>query len=174
MKIELGAGGIPKRWKKGDYIRQDIRPLPGVTLVCDACKLPDNIKGKLTEIYGYHIIEHIYYRKAQAAVNHWVDWLVPGGVIHMIAPDFLSLAQWLATAPNDDYINDRVQYMSKGGGMTPEGDVIIPQLHVAMTTLNTLTRLFKKAGLTIFEARRMNDRQPRGEHCPMISVKGRK
>ena len=166
MKIELGAGPDPKRWRKGNYLRSDVRKLPGIDIVCDASNLPANLKGKLTEIYGYHIMEHIPWRKVQATVNHWAAWLAPKGRVWMICPDFLSLAQWLVHNPDDDYINDRVQYMSQGGQDYPENT------HVCMTTLNTATRWFKTAGLTIIEAKRMNNRKPFGEHCPMISVIG--
>ena len=166
MKIELGAGPDPVRWRKGDYLRSDVRALPGIDIVCDACALPEKLKGKLTEIHGYHIIEHIPWRKVEAAVKHWADWLAPGGKVWMISPDFLSLAQWLVHNPDDDYINDRVQYMSQGG------QDYLENTHVCMTTINTTTRWFKAAGLRIVEAKRMNNRKPFGEHCPMISVIG--
>lgn len=168
MKLELGCGPDPKRWKPGGYKRSDMRALPGIDYVCDARKLPADLRGKLTEIYGYHIMEHIPWREVPQAVKHWADWLAPGGVVHMISPDFLSLAQWLVHNPNDDYINDRVQYMSQGGQDYPENT------HVCMTTLNTTTRWFRDAGLTIITAKRHNNRKPFGTHCPMITVIGRK
>ena len=168
MQLELGAGPDPKRWRSGNYKRSDIRKLPGIDYVCSAQKLPDELKGKLTEIYGYHIMEHIPWREVQAAVKHWADWLAPGGRVHMICPDFLSLAQWLVHNPDNDYIVDRVQYMSQGGQDYPENT------HQCMTTLNNVTRWFKKAGLVIETAKRHNNRKPIGEHCPMITVIGRK
>lgn len=168
MKLELGCGPDPERWVKGDYKRSDMRQLPGIDVVCSAQKLPDHLKGKLTEIYGYHIMEHIPWREVAAAVKHWADWLKPGGLVKMISPDFLSLAQWLVHHPDDDYIVDRVQYMSQGGQDYPENT------HLCMTTTNNVSRWFTAAGLTIIEAKRMNNRKPVGEHCPMISVIGRK
>lgn len=168
MKLELGCGPNPDRWVKGDYLHSDMRPLPGLDYVCDARALPPELKGKLTEIYGYHIMEHIPWREVEAAVKHWADWLAPGGKLHMISPDFLSLAQWLVHNPEDDYINDRVQYMSQGGQDYPENT------HVCMTTQNTVRRWYQAAGLVRVEVRRHNNRKPFGEHCPMITGTGYK
>ncbi len=166
MKLELGAGPDPKRWRPGDYKRSDMRQLPGIDYVCTAQKLPPELKGKLTEIMGYHIMEHIPWREVEAAVKHWVAWLKPGGTIHMICPDFLSLAQWLVHNPDDDYINDRVQYMSQGGQDYPENT------HLCMPTENLMQRWFKAAGLVLVTVKRHNNRKPFGEHCPMITAIG--
>lgn len=57
MKIELGCGPNPSRWQKGNYLRSDVRELPGIDYVCAADNLPEELKGKLTEIRGYHILE---------------------------------------------------------------------------------------------------------------------
>ena len=168
MRLELGCGPDKERWAKGDYKRSDVRQLPGIDVVCSAQALPDHLKGKLTEIYGYHIMEHIPWREVKAAVAHWFAWLRPGGIVKMICPDFLSLAQWLVHHPDDDYINDRVQYMSQGGQDYPENT------HVCMTTLHNAKRWFEAAGFQIQMAKRHNNRKPFGEHCPMITIVGRK
>ncbi len=168
MRLELGCGPNPKRWAKGDYKRSDMRQLPGIDYVCPAQSLPPELKCLLSEIYGYHIMEHIPWREVEAAVKHWHDWLAPGGLIHMITPDFLSLAQWLVHNPEDDYINDRVQYMSQGGQDYPENT------HVSAPTQNLTRRWFQAAGLIRVTSQRMNNRKPAGEHCPMLDVKGYK
>lgn len=175
MKLELGAGSRPTP----GYRHQDVRELPGIDIVCDVRQLPPELRGKLTEIYGYHVLEHIPWREVQQAVNHWVEWLAPGGTLRHIAPDFLSLAQWLAAKPNDDYINDRVQYMSQGSQTygeqsDPPGSFEPTNVHMCMTTVNTVSRWYRQAGLAIVRAQRMNNRQPWGEHCPMIEVVGQK
>lgn len=164
MKLELGSGLRPTP----GYTHSDMRKLDGIDIVCDARDLPANLKGKLTEIYGYHIMEHIPWREVEKAVKHWADWLAPKGILKMICPDFLSLAQWLAYNPDDDYIVDRVQYMSQGGQDYPENT------HLCMTTTNNMSRWFKAAGLTILEAKRHNNKKPLGEHCPMITIIGQK
>lgn len=164
MKLELGSGTRPTP----GYVHQDVRKLPGIDIVCDAQQLPRDIKGKPTEIYVYHMLEHIPWRVAPRAIKHWAEWLAPGGRLKIVSPDFQTLAEWLVANPTDDYIVDRVQYMSQGGQDYPENT------HVCMTTAHNVSRWFREAGLQVAQSRRHNNRKPIGEHCPMITVIGHK
>lgn len=164
MRLELGAG---KRPQPG-YTHQDLRPLDDIEIVCDARALPEDIKGQPTEIFAYHLLEHIPWREAAGTVRHWAEWLAPGGVLKVVGPDPVALAQWLLEEPHNDYVNDRVQYMMFGSQDYPENS------HYCLTTLNLVERWFKAAELEIIETCRLNNRRPRGEHCPMISVLGQK
>lgn len=172
MKLELGAGTRPTP----GYTHQDIRELPHVEVVCDACHLPPDLKGKLDEIYGYHIIEHIPWRHLQAAINHWAAYLKPGGLLRMVAPDFQTLAEWLVEDPENNYIVERVGYMMMGSQTYPEsiGAFEPTNAHHAMITARRMRTMFSKAGLVNIKVDRHNNRQPRGKHCPMVTATGRK
>jgi predicted SAM-dependent methyltransferase len=174
MKLELGAGARPTP----GYTHQDVRQLPGIDIVCDARQLPEGIKGKLEEIYAYHMLEHIPWREVERAVQHWADWLAPGGLLRTISPDFLSLAQWLVKYPDNDYIVDRVQYMMFGSQTYPDsaGAFESTNVHTCLTVQNSVRRWMTKAGLSVVENRRHNNRPEEqwGQHCPMLTVVGRK
>lgn len=165
LTMELGAGGRPRP----EYnLHQDIRALPGIDVVCDVRALPPEYRGKLKCIFGYHVMEHVPWREIQKTVDHWVDWLAPGGVLHMIVPDFQRFAEWLVAYPNDENLHQRVLYMSQGGQDYPENT------HLCGPTPCLMRKWFLAAHLKLEHLNRVNNKKPVGEHCPMLDVKGRK
>jgi len=87
-KLEIGVGLNPQ--KDNSWIHQDIRPLVGIDLVCDAKELPleDN---SLTEIFASHVIEHFGWRNVKSVLIEWLRTLISGGKLEIITPDFYRL-----------------------------------------------------------------------------------
>jgi len=87
-KLEIGAGTNPQ--KDGDWIKQDVRKVKGIDLVCNAKKLPfkDN---SLTEIFSFHVIEHFGWREVEDVLKEWVRVLASNGILEMLTPDFYML-----------------------------------------------------------------------------------
>lgn len=91
MKLNLGGneefdGGLGSP-RLENFINVDIRSLPRVALVADIRNglLPE-WKGQAEEIRASHVIEHMIFPEALAAVEYWTDFLRIGGLmpIHTI------------------------------------------------------------------------------------------
>lgn len=93
-KLEIGAGNNP--FYDESWIRQDIRKLPGIDLVCDAKHLPfsDNF---LDEVFASHVIEHFSWREVKKVLTEWLRVLVINGRLEIITPDFYRLWENLVT-----------------------------------------------------------------------------
>lgn len=83
-KLNLGCGTDIKE----GFTNIDIRPLPGVNLVCDISNLDDLFQDStIDEIHAYDVLEHFSFRITSRVLQNWIKKLKPGGQIIVRVPD---------------------------------------------------------------------------------------
>lgn len=91
LKLYVGSGTDSRQ----GYINCDIRPLPGVDLVCPAWDIPLYAR-ELTAIYSRHTLEHLTDQELRLTLDRWFDALATGGVVEIIVPNIrFHIRQWL-------------------------------------------------------------------------------
>jgi len=89
-RIDVGAGEVTR----DGYLRCDLRPLPGVALVCPAWRVSAHCRG-LAEIYSRHMLEHLTWDEANRTLADWHRALAVGGTVHIVVPDLRAhIEQW--------------------------------------------------------------------------------
>ncbi len=90
MNIQVGAGGVLIEGFKN----VDIRDVPGVDIVADACEL-DTIKtGEVEILFGHAVFEHFFLGHQLAALREWKRVIARDGLLIMLAiPDFEAIAR---------------------------------------------------------------------------------
>lgn len=83
MKLNLGCG---EDVREGFY-NVDIRPLPGVDLVANACKLPTIASNSVDFIVAQHLLEYIPRARMVEALYEWRRLLKSGGVLEVRVVD---------------------------------------------------------------------------------------
>lgn len=116
-KLEVGSGpnGI------SGYLHLDVRPLPGVDVVCDFSKevLPFG-DDRFEEILSNHSIEHISFRKIPFVIKEWFRVLKPGGKVFLRTPDLEFICKtYLAGQTTPEHPNDENFITDAFGEVTP-------------------------------------------------------
>jgi predicted SAM-dependent methyltransferase len=97
MKLDIGCGGEPRH----GYTGVDIRPLPGVGIVCAAWDIERVVGAATVEaIYSRHMLEHLTYAQGRRALFAWAAVLVPGGLLEVIVPDLAYHCRQFLTEPH--------------------------------------------------------------------------
>lgn len=81
-RLHLGCGN---RRMEG-YVNADIFKGDAVDEVFSMGDIP-YADGTISEIYNEHVLEHLPFEKAEAAIREWCRVLKPGGVVNLYMPD---------------------------------------------------------------------------------------
>jgi len=163
LKLEIGAGDKPQE----GYVHHDIRPLPGIDVVCDAADFPAEHHGRYEEVYASNVLEHFSRFDIQGVLNEWVKLLKPGGVIKIIAPDVREIARQLISGHIDikwfNYLmfgsNDYEHNVHKYG---------FDAVHLEEMLVAAGCEVVKTVPSRTWENRRLD------KYCPMVTVWARK
>lgn len=102
MKIDIGCG----KKKREGYIGCDVRPIPGVDVVCLSTQLPFE-NGSIDEVYSRHIVEHFSFREFLNVLVEWNRVLKMGGEIYIICPNLLWHAQQILNGSHESVYDKR-------------------------------------------------------------------
>jgi len=108
LKLNLGCG---EDIREG-YDNIDIRELPGC-IRANVCDLPYG-ENSVDEILASDVYEHISHRKALDLLKHWYSILKPGGVLVLRAPCLDTILMYLATAKNEEQIEEGIRMIFGG------------------------------------------------------------
>ena len=99
VKLHLGCGDI----HLPGYTNVDIRPLPGVDLVCDcrALGVPDE---SVDLIYSCALIEEFGRFEWVDVLRHWFAKLRPGGLLRLSTSDFEAVCEWYCQTRSMDHL----------------------------------------------------------------------
>lgn len=113
MKLIISAGD---RQIKG-FVHHDVRPLPGIDIVCGLFDLPKHIQPEsCEEIHFTHALEHFPTKETNKVLNLVKSFLRPGGKLYLEVPNFA----WHAQLIQDGRDRDAVYYAF--GGQLDEYD----------------------------------------------------
>jgi len=85
-RLDVGCGS---RVRAG-YIGVDVRPLPGVAIVCDAWEIDGDVAlHTVQEVYSRHFFEHLTFAQGQRTLAAFHRILRAGGTLRIIVPDLL-------------------------------------------------------------------------------------
>jgi 2-polyprenyl-3-methyl-5-hydroxy-6-metoxy-1,4-benzoquinol methylase len=102
-KLYVGCGDDRRR----GYLGCDIRPQRTVALVCRAWKVSRHCSG-LAKIYSRHMLEHLTFDEANAALEDWFEALAIGGRVHLVVPNVdFHIEQWLRAQWSEATWQDR-------------------------------------------------------------------
>ncbi len=102
MKVDVGCGENPRK----GYTSCDLRPLPGVEIVCKAWELSSKAKD-IQAIYSRHMVEHLTRDEFTKTLQDWLLALEPGGELHIICPNLdFHLEQLRSVKWNDEVWHD--------------------------------------------------------------------
>jgi predicted SAM-dependent methyltransferase len=135
VKLNLGCG----TYQPEGFIHVDLRPLPGVDVVCDVSDPAAMKQFRGAEyILASDVIEHLPREIANATLALWVDLLGSDGTLEVWCPDFRH-----AIAIHPDA---RCELLLYGGQDYPEN------FHRCGFTLATMQQKFTDLGLTVTQA----------------------
>jgi radical SAM superfamily enzyme YgiQ (UPF0313 family)/2-polyprenyl-3-methyl-5-hydroxy-6-metoxy-1,4-benzoquinol methylase len=90
IRLYIGSGTDQRE----GFLNCDIRPMPGVEVVCDAWEISKHCFA-LEEIYSRHMLEHLTLAEVECALTDWFEALAEGGKLHIIVPNLdYHLSQW--------------------------------------------------------------------------------
>ena len=162
-RLEIGAGTI----RKEGFMHHDIRELPGIDVVCDARKFPQELKGTFHEVHASNIIEHFNRFEVFKVLKEWYELLAPGGVITIITPDIEEITRQLHLKMIDiAWFN----YLCYGSN-----EYEFNKHYYAFDTEH-LAQSLEKLGAEIVQKKpgRKFEEKAGVKYCPMITVKGRR
>jgi predicted SAM-dependent methyltransferase len=97
VKLNIGSG---EKHRPG-YTSVDLRPLPGVEIVCNAWDILKHVTaGTVETIYSRHMLEHLTFAEGRRALKAWHEALQPGGEAEILLPDLYYHARQLLAAPD--------------------------------------------------------------------------
>lgn len=88
-KLHLGAGNEIRE----GFVNQDIRPLPGIDLVCDAREIP-YIDNYFDEILANDLLEHMPRLETEKTLREWNRILKIGGFLILKVPNLDVIFAW--------------------------------------------------------------------------------
>jgi len=93
VNIEFGCGDKPRQ----GFLGCDIRPLPGVTYVCNAWEIADHVnRNSVSHIYSRHFFEHLTFEQADNTLRACHEIMQPGAILEIIVPDMaFHIGQWM-------------------------------------------------------------------------------
>ena len=83
VKLHIGCASV----RLDGYLNLDCRKTEATDFVCQADFISVARPGSVCEIYLRHMFEHLVRNVARKALIHWLDLLVPGGLVQIIVPD---------------------------------------------------------------------------------------
>jgi predicted SAM-dependent methyltransferase len=86
LSLDVGSGKLPK-----GTVNTDIRPLPGLDVVCDALSLPFR-KGVFAQLFLSHTVEHFRYDDVERLLEEARRVLSRDGKIEIWTPNFQALS----------------------------------------------------------------------------------
>jgi len=106
MKFDIGCG----LHSRAGYTGVDIRPLPGVEIVCAAWEIAQHVApGSVEMIYSRHMIEHLTFAEGRQSLKAWHAVLQLGGEVEILVPDLEYHARQLMAAPESrSTFNNRI------------------------------------------------------------------
>jgi hypothetical protein len=99
VRFNLGCGPV----KREGYINVDLHdPLADEKGDCRKLRWLTRKYGLADEIASTHLLEHFRPEEIPGILKEWVDCLKPGGLLHIIVPDFEQACRDFLDAPEDD------------------------------------------------------------------------
>lgn len=93
--------------RREGYVGCDVRAGRAVALVCKAWKV-SRYGRQLAEIYSRHMLEHLTFREAVAALDDWYEALAVGGRLHLIVPNLdFHIRQWLRAEWSEEALREK-------------------------------------------------------------------
>jgi SAM-dependent methyltransferase len=95
----LNVGGnsksipLPPQYVDFEHLLLDIDPTGEPDILCDARDLASLQSGQLDMIYCSHNLEHYYRHDVKRVLKGFWDVLKPGGGVHIVVPDILSVVK---------------------------------------------------------------------------------
>lgn len=99
--LDLGAGGAENSsllWPEAEIVTVDLNPEAEPDVVADVCDLPEDL-GLFGHILASHVLEHLSRAAIVPALQHWMEYLAPGGTLHVLVPDLDWAAEQLCYLP---------------------------------------------------------------------------
>ena len=140
--LDLGSGKtqVSKHlWPECEIVTVDMDPKSGATVTADVRHLPD--LGQFDYVLASHVLEHLGRLEALPAVQHWMDYLLPGGQLHILVPDLEWAAEHIVLS---DEPPTAQHLMHIYGLQTSEWEY-----HRSGYTAQVLRSLLQRAGLKI-------------------------
>ena len=102
VRLDVGCGA---RVRAG-YVGVDVRPLPGVAVVCKAWAIVRHVAAHgAEEVYSRHFFEHLTFAEGRRTLAAFRRVLRPGGTLGIVVPDLryhlAQLMQRNADAPSE-------------------------------------------------------------------------
>jgi hypothetical protein len=97
LRLDVGCGA---RVREG-HVGVDVRPLPGVGIVCNAWEIDERVPHKTVHsIYCRHFFEHLTFAQGVRTLLAFHRVLRPQGSLHIIVPDIrYHMGQFLRATP---------------------------------------------------------------------------
>lgn len=145
VKLNLGSG--PKRYK--DYISCDLFPGQGVDEVLSLDAIP-YADGTVQAIHSEHALEHLWHKKARAALREWYRVLVPGGEVHLQIPDLKQCCEGYVNAvnQNNQVLADWYRWTIYGAQEANQGSAE-GQIHYTGFSLEEIQRELEQSGFVL-------------------------
>lgn len=99
MKKVLNVGGnskaipLPPQYADFEHLLLDIDPKGQPDVLCDARELSTLPPDQFDMIYCSHNLEHYYRHDVKRVLQGFWDFLKPGGGVHIVVPDILSVVK---------------------------------------------------------------------------------
>jgi len=144
LSLDIGAG----REGRGD-VNVDIRPLPGVDVVCNALQLSFK-NGTFSRITMHQVLEHFSYPDVLRLLKEVKRVLTEKGIVEIWVPNFQALGflkAWLLGGV--DYTNPQFPqiYISMTGLQDYKENV-----HLSQWSIRLLKIYFTRVGLRVIKA----------------------
>lgn len=94
MKVEIGGGA---RARPG-WVTVDLNPR-FADVVADAGDLYQFADGTVTSLRAVDVLEHISYRRTDAALREWARVCAPGADVYIQVPDADRIMRWFTDRP---------------------------------------------------------------------------
>ncbi|MBQ0935927.1 class I SAM-dependent methyltransferase [Ideonella paludis] len=159
LKLDVGCGPSCRP----GYIGVDIRPEPGVQIVCEAKDLLQHVApGTVAEIYTRHFLEHLSFAQALLTLRAFCQALKPGGQLEIVVPDLkYHVWQYLCPQPaapsaaNPEW-TQRQHAFAGFWGWQREGDTAMWDIHKSGYDQEALSAFLTQAEFS--EPRRVEDK----------------
>lgn len=158
MRLEVGSGYFPAE----GFVHLDANPnAPHVEIIGDAAGPIDLDDGTVDELRAVDVLEHISYRRTDAALAEWARVLKPGGKLYVQVPDAGVAISWFTGDPDmllaravvfDEPINALAWILLGGhddGISVHDGDDWRHNAHYSLWTRGSLHHALLRAGFVV-------------------------
>jgi predicted SAM-dependent methyltransferase len=146
LVLEIGANIKPQAkyvWENATIETMDADAAQNPTYVNDARKMPEHLYGKFDAVFASHVLEHIPYWEAHAALIEWGKVIKPGGELHIVVPSLEWAAEQILSEKPSKAIMPHLF-----AGLTTAWDV-----HLSGYTMRNLRSYMEIAGYRVIRAR---------------------